>query len=37
MINGTDIFFEALKTGVAALAIICMYKVCIEIIRKNGP
>lgn len=36
MVNGTDILFEALKTGVAALAIICMYKVCIEIIRKNG-
>ncbi|GAI01885.1 unnamed protein product, partial [marine sediment metagenome] len=34
--NGADILFEALKTGVAALAILCMYKVCIELIRKNG-
>jgi len=34
MSNG-DILFEALKTGVAALAILCMYRICIELVRKN--
>lgn len=34
--NNADILFEALKTGVAALAILCMYKICIELVKKNG-
>lgn len=34
--NNADILFEALKTGVAALAILCMYKICSQLIAKNG-
>jgi len=34
--TNVDILFEALKTGVAALAILCMYKICLELVRKNG-
>jgi len=35
-LNGTDILFEALKTGVAALSILCMYKICLKIIEMNN-
>jgi len=31
-----DILFEALKTGVAALSIICMYRICLKIIEINN-
>lgn len=34
--NGEDILFEALRTGVAALALVAMYRICIELIKKNG-
>jgi len=33
--NG-DIFFEALKTSISALAILCMYKICLKVIEMNG-
>ena len=33
--NSVDIFFEAMKTGVAALSILCMYRICLKIIEMN--
>jgi len=34
--NNGDILFEALKTGVSALAIVCMYRICLKVIEMNG-
>jgi len=34
--NGSDIFFEALKTSISALAVLCMYKICLKIIEMNN-
>ncbi len=33
--NNADILFESLKTGIAALAILCMYRICLKVIEKN--
>jgi len=35
-VNGGDLLIEALGTSIAALAIVCMYRICIELAKKNG-
>lgn len=34
--NNADILFEALRTGVAALAIVALYRICMKLIEVNG-
>jgi len=36
LMTSPDILFEALKTGVSALAILCMYRICLKVIEMNN-